>query len=77
MIRLRIRNRKSTCSETSYCCSVPQSSPSLCNPMDGSTPGSSVHRVLQARVLEWAAISLSGIRDQTCVFCIGWQILYY
>ena len=33
--------------------------PTLCNPMDGSPPGSSVHRILQARVLEWVAISFS------------------
>ena len=31
----------------------------LCNPMDCSPPGSSVHGILQARVLEWAAISFS------------------
>ena len=31
----------------------------LCNPMDSSPPGSSVHRILQARVLEWAANSFS------------------
>ena len=31
----------------------------LCDPMDCSLPGSSVHGVLQARILEWVAISLS------------------
>ena len=31
----------------------------LCNTMDGGPPGSSVHRVLQARVLEWVAVSSS------------------
>ena len=31
----------------------------LCNPIDGSPPGSSIHRILQARVLEWVAISFS------------------
>ena len=30
-----------------------QSCPTLCNPMDYSPPGSSVHRILQARILEW------------------------
>ena len=30
--------------------------PTLCNPTDGSPPGSSVHRILQARILGWAAI---------------------
>ena len=32
----------------------------LCNPMDCSLPGSSVHGIFQARVLEWVAISSSG-----------------
>ena len=31
----------------------------LCNPMDCSLPGSSIHRIFQARVLKWAAISFS------------------
>ena len=31
----------------------------LCNPMDGSLPGSSIHGIFQARVLEWGAIALS------------------
>ena len=31
----------------------------LCNPMDSSPPGSSIHRILQARILEWVAISFS------------------
>ena len=39
--------------------SVAQSSPRLCDPMDWSPPGSSVHRILQARILEWGAISFS------------------
>ena len=37
----------------------PQSCPTLCNPIDGSTPGSPVPGILQARTLEWVAISLS------------------
>ena len=32
----------------------------LCNPMDYSLPGSSIHGIFQARVLEWVAISFSG-----------------
>ena len=40
-------------------CSVAQSCLTLCNPMDGSPPGSSVHGILQARVLEWVVISSS------------------
>ena len=37
-----------------------QSCPTLCNPMDGSPPGSPVPRILQARTLEWVAISFSS-----------------
>ena len=36
-----------------------QSCPTLCDPMDCSLPGSSVHVVCQARVLEWVAIAFS------------------
>ena len=36
---------------------VTQSCPTLCNPMDCSLPGSSVHEIFQARVLEWGAIT--------------------
>ena len=38
---------------------VAQSCPTLCNPMDCSLPGSSVHGIFQARVLEWGAIAFS------------------
>ena len=36
-----------------------QSCPTLCDPIDSSPPGSSVHGTLQARILEWVAISFS------------------
>ena len=55
--------------------------PTLCDPMDCSLPGSSVHVIFQARVLEWVAIfssrGSSWPRDRTCVFCIVRQILYH
>ena len=38
---------------------VTQSCPTLCDPVDCSPPGSSVHGILQARILEWVAISFS------------------
>ena len=38
---------------------VIQSCPTLCDPMDCSLPGSFLHRILQARILEWVAISFS------------------
>ena len=54
---------------------VPQSCPTLCNPMDWSPPGSSVYGILQVRTLQWVAISLSKIsswpRNRTWVFCIA------
>ena len=34
--------------------------PTLCDPIDGNPPGSSVHGILQARTLEWVAISSSN-----------------
>ena len=37
-----------------------QSCPTLCDPIDGSPPGSPVPRILQARTLEWVAISFSS-----------------
>ena len=37
-----------------------QSCPTLCNPMDCSPPGSSVHGILQVRILQWIAVPLSG-----------------
>ena len=50
---------------------VPQSCLTLCDPMDCSPPGSSVHGILQARILEWVAISFSRgssqARDRTQV----------
>ena len=39
---------------------VAQSCPTLCDPMDCSLPGSSIHGIFQARVLEWVAIAFSG-----------------
>ena len=37
-----------------------QSCPTLCDPIDGSQPGSAVPGILQARTLEWVAISFSN-----------------
>ena len=41
------------------CVCVTQLCPTLCNPLDCSPPGSSVHEILQARILEWVAIPFS------------------
>ena len=40
---------------------VAQSCPTLCDPMDCTLPGSSVHGIFQARVLEWGAISFINL----------------
>ena len=58
-----------------------QSCPTLLDPMGCSLSGSSVHRIPQARILEWVAIfssrESSQPRDRTCISCIGRQILYH
>ena len=41
-----------------------QSCPTLCNPIDGSPPGSPAPGILQARTVEWAAISFSNARKR-------------
>ena len=60
-------------------CSVVQSCPTLCDPVDCSPPGASVHGILQARILEWAAMSSSRgssrPRDRTCVSCTAGRLL--
>ena len=43
---------------------VAQSYPTLSDPMDCSLPGSSIHGIFQARVLEWGAIAFSDIGPQ-------------
>ena len=41
-----------------------QSCPTLCNPMDCSPPGSSIHGLFQARVLEWSAIVAKTVKKK-------------
>ena len=60
------------CMYVCVCVLVAQLCPILCDPMDCSPPGSSVHGIHQARILEWVAMpfsrgsSQSGINSQTC-----------
>ena len=46
---------------------IAQSCPTLCGPMDYSPPGSSVHGILQASILEWVAISFSRDGHPNCL----------
>ena len=55
-----------------------QSRPTLCDPIDGSPPGSPVSRILQARTLEWVAISFSNawkwkveVKSLSCVWLLA------
>ena len=58
---------------------VAQMCPTLSNPMDYSPPGSSIHGIFQARVLEWGAIAFSANKAYTyskegeLVFTISWK----
>ena len=62
-------------------CSVAKLCPTFCDYMDYSLPGSSVHGISQARILEWVAISFSKRsslpRDWTPISWIGSWILYH
>ena len=46
---------------------VAQSCPTLSDPMDCSLPGSSVHGIFQARVLEWGAIAFSAMEYYSAI----------
>ena len=54
-----------------------QSCPTLCDPIDGSPPGSPIHGIFQARVLEWGAIAFSEkltITQQICLIKLSSSI---
>ena len=61
---------------------VAQSCPTLSDPMDCSLPGSSVHGIFQARVLEWVAIAFSDMEpydisiphDISCMWNLKYEI---
>ena len=68
-LRSRLQSLPATCSGVNYfpclcpaskvACVCAQSCPALCDPMDCSQPGSSVHGSFQARILQWVSISFS------------------
>ena len=73
----------SGCGCQRQCAMCSQPCLTLCDPVDCSPPGSSVHEILPARILEWGALSFSREssrpRDWTCVSyisCIGREIYY-
>ena len=63
---------------TFNCCHCRLVAPTLCDPMDCSLPGSFVHGISQARILEWVAISFSRgssrPRDRTYVSCVAGRL---
>ena len=63
----------------SVMCLVAQWCPTLCDPMDCSLPGSSIHGIFQARILEWVAVPFSRVssesRDQSQVSCIAGRFI--
>ena len=77
---LRTSFPRTPCHSSSRWSKVTQSCPILYNPIDCSLPGSSIHGIFQARILEWVAISFSKgsswPRDRTWVSCLAGGILY-
>ena len=68
---------KTVCMHACMHAKLLQSCLTLCNPMDCSPPGSSVHGILQARILEWGAIAFSKFPDQGSILgpCIRSAVL--
>ena len=64
---------RANCKKSCICAKSLQSCPTLCDPMDCSPPGYSVHGIHQARILEWGAMPSSRgstqPRDPTCISC--------
>ena len=82
---IELRQKQDNVLETSWpadlfvCVLVVQSYLTLCNPMDCNWPGSSVHGILKARILEWVAVAFSKgssqPRDWTWVSCMADRFL--
>ena len=83
MIKFCLAPRKTSTKEYIFnlcvCVWVPQSCPTICDPMDCNPRGSSVHGISQARILDWVAIPFSRVpsqpRDWTCISSIDRWIL--
>ena len=61
-VALVIKNPPANAAAAAAVAKLHQSCPTLCDPIDSSPPGSSVHRILQARILVWGVISFSNAR---------------
>ena len=77
---LGIPSKRKKCFLKLWCVAlVTQWCPTLCDPMDCNPPGSYVHEIFQARILEWVAISFSRgssqPRDRTWVSCTAGKVL--
>ena len=77
--RRRFKNNspKDTSSSEVKWSEVTQSRPTLCDPMDCNLPGSSVHGIFQARVLEWVAISIFPTEGSNLALPHCRQMLYH
>ena len=78
MIYFAVSKKLTQHCKSTISCTCIQSCLTLWDPMDCSPPGCSVHRISQARILEWVAISSSRgssrPRDQTHLLCLlHWQ----
>ena len=73
-------NTEIKCKPTCCCYLLTKLCPTLCNSMDYGPPGSSVHGILQARILEWGAISTSRgssrPRDWSRISCIDRRVFH-
>ena len=60
-------------------CSIECSSscPTLCDPVDDNPPGSPIPGILQARTLEWVAISFSKIHETNCLFILEQLLVHF
>ena len=65
VVLIMARMLKMVCKPFVHVCSIVQSCPTLCDPMDCSPSGSSVHGILQARILEWVAMPSSSCDIKT------------
>ena len=64
---------KTVCMHACMHATLRQSCLTLCNPMDCSPPGSSVHGILQARILEWVAQPGIELEDVSYISLLHWQ----